>query len=83
MSDNKTLNLPVRNKVKNTSNSQLFNHQARLNVEQTKKFTRVREILGGYTSAELVEKLIEKAIEEYYDGAEIENKELLPKDLRD
>jgi len=58
-----------------------YNHQIRLGVEKTKRFARVREILGGYSSAELLEILIDKAIENYDDGEE-PNKKYLPKGMK-
>lgn len=47
---------------------QLYNHQARLTKEKTERFARVREILGGYNTSELLEILIDQAIEAYDDG---------------
>lgn len=73
------LNIPKKNS--NKQGVELFNHQCRLNEEKTKKFTRVREILGGYSSAELLEILIDKAIETYDDGQEPDFR-LLPKQLK-
>ena len=76
------MNLNIPKKTNNKTGEELFNHQARLDGEKTIKFTRVREILGGYSTAELLEILIDKAIESYYDGEE-PNKDMLPKQLKD
>jgi hypothetical protein len=73
------LNIPKKNNRK--VGEELFNHQARINETKTKRFARVREILGGYSSAELLEVLIDMAIEKYDDG-ENPNPSLLPKQLK-
>lgn len=72
------MNLVIPKKDRAGIGDELFNHQARLNAEKTLKFARVREILGGYSSAELIEILVDKAIEEYDDG-KVPNPALLPK----
>jgi hypothetical protein len=74
------LNIPK--KGENKKGEELFNHQVRLTGDKTKKFTRVREILGGYSSSELLEILVDFAIEKYDDGQE-PNKDLLPKNLKE
>lgn len=75
------MNLEIPKKGENKKGEELFNHQARLTAEKTKKFARVREILGGYSSAELLEILVDKVIETYHDNKE-PNPELLPKQLK-
>ncbi len=71
------LNIPKKNR----STSEGFNHQVRLNEEKTIKFARVREVLGGYSNQELLEILVDKAIESYYDEKQPDIK-FLPKDLK-
>lgn len=75
------LNIPK--KGNNKKGEELFNHQVRLNGEKTIKLTRVREVLGGYSSAELLEILVDFAIEKYYDEKPIEDKSMLPKNLKE
>ena len=74
------MNLSIPKKGENKKGEELFNHQARITGEKTKKFARVREILGGYSTAELLEILIDMSIEQYDDGAE-PSADLLPKNL--
>lgn len=67
---------------KNSKNGkELYNHQVRLDSHKTERFTRVREILGGYSSSELIEILVDRAISAYDDGKEVENKKMLPKNF--
>lgn len=73
------LNIPKKDRTK--FNETTYNHQARLNEDKTVKFARVREILGGYSNQEILEILIDKAIETYYDGEDV-NLQYLPKELR-
>lgn len=58
----------------------IFNHQVRLNEDKTRKFARVREVLNGYTTNELLEILVDNVIEKYYDGIPSSEK-YLPKGL--
>lgn len=76
------MNLSIPKKGENKKGEELFNHQVRMTGDKTKKFTRVREILGGYSAAELLEILVDKAIEAYYDGEDIKEEGMLPKQLR-
>ena len=76
-----TISFEIPKKGTATVGDELFNHQARLNGEKTIKFARVREILGGYNTAEMMELLIDKAIEAYDDGV-TPNQDLLPKNLK-
>jgi hypothetical protein len=78
----KTLTLEIPQKGRAGVGDELFNHQARLNPFKTARFARVRQILGGYSSAELLEILIDKAIEAYDDGQK-PNPALLPKNHPD
>lgn len=71
----------IPKKGENKKGEELFNHQVRLTAEKTKKFARVRELLGGYSSAELIEILVDKAIEMYNDEQE-PNPDLLPKGVK-
>lgn len=75
------MNLNIPKKGENKKGEELFNHQCRMTAEKTKKFARIREILGGYSAAELLEILVDMAIEEYYDNAE-PNPDLLPKGMK-
>lgn len=79
---NKTLNLEIPVKGRGGNNEELFNHQVRLNGDKTKKFARVREVLGGYSTAELLEILVDRVIEAYDDGKE-PNPSLLPKQMKE
>jgi hypothetical protein len=63
------MNLNIPKKVNSISN-EVHNHQVRLDDTKTAKFARVREVLGGYSQQELLEILVDKAIEAYYDGKE-------------
>jgi hypothetical protein len=73
------LNIPK--KGENKKGEELFNHQVRLTEAKTKKLARVREVLGGYSTAELLEILIDLAIENYDDGQE-PSSDMLPKQLK-
>jgi len=75
------MDLNIPKKKNNKIGEELFNHQTRIDGDKTVKFARVREVLGGYSSAELLEILIDVAIEKYYDGNK-PNNNLLPKQLR-
>lgn len=75
-------NFIIPKKGENKKGEELFNHQVRLTGFKTKKLARVREVLGGYSVAELLEVLVDIAIENYDDGKE-PNKELLPKGLKE
>jgi hypothetical protein len=72
------LNIPK--KGSNKKGEELYNHQVRMVADKAIKFARVREVLGGYSAAELLEILVDMAIEEYYDGNN-PNPDLLPKGL--
>jgi hypothetical protein len=74
------MNLNIPKKGANKKGEELFNHQVRLTGEKTIKFARVREVLGGYSAAELLEILVDMAIEQYNDGTN-PNPDLLPKGL--
>jgi hypothetical protein len=78
MTEQKTLNLAIPKKGRVSAGEDMFNHQARISADKTAKFARVREILGGYSAAELLEILIDKAVDAYYDGVAA-NPDLLPK----
>jgi hypothetical protein len=73
------LNIPK--KGENKKGEELFNHQVRLTEAKTKKLARVREVLCGYSTAELLEILIDLAIENYDDGQE-PSSDMLPKQLK-
>lgn len=73
------LNIPK--KTRSGNSKVLINHQVRLNEEKTRKLARVREILGGYSNNELLEILVDYAINEYDDGQEA-NEKFLPKELK-
>lgn len=73
------LNIPKKSNRVSTDES--FNHQVRLSAEKTIKLARVREILGGYSAQEILEILVDLAINEYNDGVEPKGK-MLPKQLR-
>lgn len=73
------LNIPKKGEVK--AGADLYNHQVRITEVKTKKFARVREVLGGYSTAELLEILIDAAIEQYDDGT-APNPKFLPKYLK-
>jgi hypothetical protein len=75
------MNLNIPKKGENKKGEELYNHQARLTADKTKKFARVREILGGYSSAELLEILVDMSIEQYYDNKDPQQ-EMLPKGLK-
>jgi len=70
------MNIPKKNR--SNVNDVSFNHQTRLDSDKTLKFARVREILGGYSVAELLEILVDNAIKEYDDG-QTPNEKYLPK----
>lgn len=72
------LNIPK----KKNHGSEVVNHSTNLNAEKTIKFARVKEVLGGYSNQEILEILVDAAIESYYDGKE-PKAENLPKKLRD
>lgn len=55
-------------KKKTSFSDDTFQHAVVLDAEKTLKFARVREILGGYSNQELLELLVDKAIEGYDDG---------------
>lgn len=53
---------------KETSREENFRHSVNLTPEQTIQFARVKEMLGGYSNQELLEILVNMAIEKYDDG---------------
>jgi len=55
-------------KKKSPITDEVFQHATNISAEKTIKFARVKEILGGYTTSELIELLIDEAIKEYDDG---------------
>lgn len=61
--------------------SEVYAHSTNINPEKTIKFARVKEILGGYTNQEILELLIDNAIEAYYDGKD-PSSDMLPKKLK-
>lgn len=75
------MNLNIPKKNDNKRGEELFNHQVRLSKDKTEKFTRCREVLGGYSSAELLEILVDMAIKEYDDG-NAPSPKLLPKGFK-
>ncbi len=72
------LNIPKKNAGGITG--EMHNFQARLDDVKAIKFGRVREVLGGYSVQEILEILVDKAIEAYDDG-EIPHKDYLPKSI--
>lgn len=73
------MKIPKKSELK--AGAELFNHQVRITEAKTKKLARVREVLGGYSTAELLEILIDMSIENYYDGENPDPK-FLPKQLQ-
>jgi hypothetical protein len=73
------LNIPK--KSNRVSTDEAFNHQVRLNAEKTIRLARVREVLGGYSAQEILEILVDMAIQNYDDNINPENR-MLPKQLR-
>lgn len=67
-------------KKKDAISEETFAHSVNLNAALTVQFARVREVLGGYSSAELLEILVQQAVDSYYDG-KMPRKDLLPKRL--
>lgn len=57
-----------------------FTFSFTLNANDTVKFARVKEVLGNYSNKELLEKLVQLANEEYFDGIMPKNSSL-PKNL--
>jgi hypothetical protein len=55
-------------KKKSSISDDTFQHAVVLDAEKSLKFARVREVLGGYSNQELLELLVDKAIESYDDG---------------
>lgn len=71
------LNIPTKGRGA-VVGEELFNHQVRMNAKKTERFARVREVLGGYSGAELLEILVDAAIQQYDDNQPV-NPKLLPK----
>lgn len=69
-------------KKKNGGSNETIAHSVNLSPEITKRFARVKEVLGGYSNQELLEILVMKAIEAYDDGKD-PSPDMLPKKLRD
>jgi hypothetical protein len=69
-------------KKKNGNSSDAIAHTVNLGHDMTIRFARVKEVLGGYSNQEILEILVEKAIEAYDDGKD-PSVDMLPKKLRD
>lgn len=68
-------------KKKSNGSDEAFQHAVVLSAEKTVRFARVREVLGGYSNQELLELLVDKAIESYDDGV-APQPETLPRKLQ-